>query len=333
MPLGFRLQRTRAHFSKAFSARTLQGFSFRNTSASLWFMTMPAHSDNARHDLLSLFADVVFYCVAMEENKTTGDKHLHAVMKFSLSWTFDELRTFLVDNFCTELDLQKCKSLRSALKYISKEDISLLYNVSVDKLHFNFQVHHWASRTNVFCHTDPFIVMHRNCYHFIRKYYFDFKARVPVLDLVSVSLPLSAVPWVQDCRIWWNGFCSGNVVGRKRGLLLFGLPGVGKTTVVEALFPSLLNVFYPSCGRFFMTGFRMHYHTVIVFEEFSLDRYSEDHLKRLTEGRMYSFDVKYEVPLCFANECPVIYVCNNFPSFSDAMIDRLCVVHANCSSF
>lgn len=78
-------------------------------------------------------------------------------------------------------DVQVCKSRKSCLRYFSKEDSSPLYNCKESELQFNLRARKWAERVHTFRFDDPFVVEHRFCYRFLKKFFDDVKS--PVVDV------------------------------------------------------------------------------------------------------------------------------------------------------
>lgn len=254
-------------------------------------------------------------------------------MEFSIKWTFTELKQFIQNNFYEEnFDLQIAKSPRNILKYITKEDNKPLTNVSTDQLNFNCQIYNWAENTQHFNHTDPFIVKHRNYYNYIKKYFTDHKNNFKPENFTQKNLN-STIPWVQSVITWWNSRLKNQTT---TALLLHGATGVGKSTLIENITnPGQNTIFYPEEGKFMMTGFQEHLHKLILFEEFNLNRHDEDYLKRLTENKTFTYPIKYETALKLTpqHNLITIFVTNNIPNFSDAMLLRLTIIHANIPSF
>ncbi|KAK9754581.1 hypothetical protein QE152_g1101 [Popillia japonica] len=85
-----------------------------------------------------------------------------------------------------------------------------------------------------------------------------------------------------------------------RCLYLYGSTAAGKSTYVETILSAagsrrshnpLRHVYYPGVGRYFMRHFDVDFHRAIVFEEFDVGQYNVAMLKRLCEGRNYSYPV------------------------------------------
>lgn len=285
-----------------------------------------------RSDFLSYFDNLVSYCIAVESSKTSNivSTHLHAFLEFSDRYFLSDIRNYvLLFSDDSRVDVQACRSKKSCLKYISKEDVNLLTNVKSSLLHFNYRIHVWASNVTHFSHTDPFVVEHRFNYNYIRKYFNDFQLNKSVSPCNLYQCYNAFFNWSMECALWWNSVISDFKLKRKC-LYLYGDSNVGKSTFIEFLIgkKNLNSVFYPGVGKFFMQGFKSHIHKVILFEEFTYKFYPVNMLKRLCEGRKYSFPVKCDTDLSIVFCGPIIFI-SNFNEVDDvAFKNRLLFVSA-----
>lgn len=287
-----------------------------------------------RLDFYSYFEDnLVAYCISIERSSVSSNVsfHLHSYLEFSSNVYVNDLRDY-ISVFCDGLriDVQPCRSKKSVLKYISKEDVNLLTNIKVSSLHFNYRLYNWAKNTEVYSLLDPFVVEHRNCYRFVKQYFDDFKFKDSNNFNMFRKRFICYMNWTVDVCMWWNRYCNDFVVKRPC-LYLYGGSNVGKSSFVESLIgESLMKyVFYPGVGKFFMQGFRVGYHRLILFEEFDIKFYPIALLKRLLEGRMCAFPVKCESDRVFAFHGPVIFVSNFNEVTDDALKARLLFVFAD----
>ena len=117
------------------------------------------------------------------------DYHLHCVVEYSGNIFINDLRVYLTCCYdAVHLDVQPCRSKKTALIYISKEDRQLLTNVKTSALHFNYRVHMWAKSVSVFRNTDPFVVQHRHKYNFCI-----------IVYIYIITLPLLCVSVMSCC--------------------------------------------------------------------------------------------------------------------------------------
>lgn len=283
-----------------------------------------------REDFVQAFEDLATYCVAVERSVVSKrvSFHLHAFLEFNDKYLLTDIRQHIVSCFPdNHLDIQACKSRKSTLKYITKEDIHCYFNCKLSELHFNKRVFEWASNTDKFDHTDPFVVEHRFSYNYLHKYFIDHKFSA-IKDKPLVKFPYAYHNWTLDCVIWWNKkICSSKV--KDKQLYLYGDSNVGKSTFVEKMIGSAMPfVFQPGCGKFFMQGFRKGFHKVILFEEFEYNYYPTGLLKRLLEGRLASYPVKCGPDMSIAFNGPIIFVSNFENVVDNALRNRMLFVSA-----
>lgn len=116
-------------------------------------------------------------------------------------------------------------------------------------------------------------------------------------------------------------------------MYIWGGTNVGKSTMVERLVGknNMKYVFYPGVGKFVMQGFDPFFHKLIIFEEFNILFYKPSFLKRLLEGRSYSYPVKCGPDSVFYFKGPIIFIsnddikchCNDY-----ALLGRLNIINA-----
>ena len=133
-----------------------------------------------REDFVDNFEDLASYCSNVESSHSSGIMfhHLHVFLEFREKFFVDDLRKW-VDVFLNSgeqkihFDIQPCRSRKSCLRYITKEDHHAVTNIKESDLPFYFRAYKWAMRTQRFRYDDPFVVEHRFCYNFLRHMYFD----------------------------------------------------------------------------------------------------------------------------------------------------------------
>lgn len=94
-----------------------------------------------RSDFINFFTDIVTFCVAVEISKVSNsvDNHLHAFLEFGSPIFVDELSDYIrIFAACNHVDVQPCKSRKSCLRYITKEDREVYFNCRVSELNFNY---------------------------------------------------------------------------------------------------------------------------------------------------------------------------------------------------
>lgn len=95
-----------------------------------------------RQDFISFFSDIVTYCVAVEISKVSVsvENHMHAFLEFGSAYFVDELSDYIrLFAACDHADVQPCRSRKSCLRYISKEDRDLWCSYSTLRFWWFFQ--------------------------------------------------------------------------------------------------------------------------------------------------------------------------------------------------
>ncbi|KAK9758451.1 hypothetical protein QE152_g605 [Popillia japonica] len=96
--------------------------------------------------------------------------------RYSEGQNLYEIRKFIREIYDTErIDVQNCRSKKTTLVYVSKEDVNLLTNIKENDLAFNYQIFKWATRANYYTVVDPFVVRNHSCYRFLEMYHTSFK--------------------------------------------------------------------------------------------------------------------------------------------------------------
>lgn len=281
----------------------------------------------------------ISYLVAVEKSdevRSSVNHHIHAFLEFEKPIFVTDLSDYLRMFYDMRIDCQPCRSKRNAVKYCSKEDRDLLTNIKTSELHMNFRLHMWASQTNSFKFTDPFVVEHRHQYNFLKKYFEDHKKlNAKTFGGYRQYVGPQFNGWHEAVCSWWNEWMRilsyNKRVIKRRQLYLSGPTNVGKTTVWETLVgkSNMKFVFYPGVGNFFMQGFDPAYHKYIVFEEFDLSFYPVSMLKRLLEGKTFAYPVKCQPDLVMKFVGPIIFVSNFMIDTTDnALKQRFFEVHA-----
>lgn len=289
-----------------------------------------------REDILLVFESICLRYVISRETSDSPQNlfgHVHFYFQTYEKFLLNEIRSFLFEHLLSEdihFDIQACRSPKSVIKYISKEDLKLLYNVRTSELHFNYRVHDWCIKSEYFNYDHYFVTEHRNCYRYLLSYFNEHKIKKDFPGFPGVPNRIEFPDCVNDVIDWWNEFIITEGV-RRRQLYLYGDSTLGKSQLIEDILGELYNFcYFPDVGKFFMNGFKPSVHKIILFEEFDIQFHCESMLKRLTEGRRYAYPTKGSESITIAYSGPVIFVSNNDPSsLSDPLKNRLTIVHAN----
>lgn len=273
------------------------------------------------------------YCVAVEKSNVSKlvSYHLHAFLEFDCKLFIENLKDVILSlYFDCRLNIQACRSRKSCLKYISKEDKNLIFNCKLSELHFAYRAYHWALNTNYFLFSDPFVLEHRFCYNFLKKLHGEVQQNKVLPFVLFKKVEFCYKNWTMEVALWWNSNYNSSKVKRKQ-LYLYGPTNFGKSSYVENLIgkSNLPYVFYPGVGHFFMQGFKADFHKIILFEEFEISHYYSSYLKRLLEGRSFAYPVKCDADKIIKFNGMIIFV-SNFLNINDAaLLSRLCIVYAD----
>lgn len=297
---------------------------------------LPLYYASVRKDLLEWFTEVLTFCIAVETSRVSKrvSYHCHMYFQFENKIFLSDLRKYVdecldIYEWPKRFDIQSVKSTRNVLKYISKEDRQLLYNCKLSMLNFNYRSYVWACDTPVFSHADPFVQEHRFCYRFLEKMFIDVKNSL--VQAPGLRKCVKAYQnWSLECCLWWNKRYNCNKI-RQKQLFLYGNTLVGKSTYIEFMIGACNRdlIYFPGVGKFFMQGYKPGFHKVILFEEFHSEYYPHGMLKRLLEGRPFSYPVKGSLDLKLVHRGPIIFVSNYYPNdFDDALKGRFVFVSA-----
>lgn len=289
---------------------------------------------NARKDFLMNYCnfEIISYCICMEKsNNATTDFHLHAFLEFSEKIDVETVRLITsAINPAESFDVQPCKSKKSVLKYITKEDKSPYSNLRSSLFHFNYRVFKWANNAPVFRCTDDFVVEHRNYYKFLERYYYENKQNIlrPFNGFnmnvnVHHGWPLLVAQWFRESCYKYEP--------KAKMLYLHGVSNTGKTTFIEELIgkQNMDFVFYPGSGKFAYQSLRCDFHKIILFEEFDWIYVVKSMLKRLLERRAFAAPVKGGIDIIQNFKGMIILVSNDPPLQDDAFLNRLYCVEAD----
>lgn len=295
--------------------------------------------ESVRKDFKEWFSELVTFCIAVETSRVSKrvSFHLHAYLEFENKLFLSDLREYLESCMLTvyeevwRFDIQSCKSTKSVLKYITKEDRNPFYNCKMTMLHFNYRSYMWALSTPRFLHSDPFVQEHRFCYRFLEKLWNDvrFEQKFSERDKL-LRVETCFANWTMDVATWWNNILTKYSVKNKQ-LYLYGPSNVGKSSYIERIIgrSMMKYVYFPGVGKFFMQGYRPGFHKVILFEEFDIKYHVPSMLKRLLEGRRFAYPVKGLCDVEFVHRGPIIFVSNYmFDDMDDALKNRFLFVSA-----
>lgn len=228
-------------------------------------------------DWFAKSGDFSAVCVAEEEyhapfdcdTGVIGDSkgvHQHCFLRSNDAMLLDDLREIiltLTDDI--GFDLQVCKSRKSWLIYISKEDyFPYMFNVRVSELSLYARAQHHIKnkyrRPDNVDKADYFMVAAGNfrnvCIDMANKHMDDLREKV---QMERPTLEPNMSCWL--VRSIYNRFLKGE------HLYIYGLPGLGKTELIDRLI-SKKKVWKAGANDRFMFGTLHEGYEIILFEDF-----------------------------------------------------------------
>jgi hypothetical protein len=91
--------------------------------------------ESIREDTVGYFEDLETYCVSVEGLCSNSVVHMHLYLKFKCLCTCNDVRAVL-EWFPGTINVQVCRSEKSWLKYITKEDATPYFNCKLSSLSF-----------------------------------------------------------------------------------------------------------------------------------------------------------------------------------------------------
>lgn len=289
--------------------------------------------DKIREDFLENFHQVEEYCVSVERHHSSLYKyHIHAYIKLKELASCSEVRDIVCSITEFGCNVQPCRSRKSVLRYITKEDESPFFNCSESELSFAYRARSWARRSPAFRFQDPFVLEHTNRWRFLRELHSEVSGEHSRRVGTEFNVEKWRGGWCMSTLLWARDFVKGRT---RKALYLWGEGGVGKSTIIEKLCRAMgwKLVFYPVPGHFFCGNYEDERYDVVLFEEWEFNSFQQNmyQIRRFIEGRRFSVDVKHEK--CRVVQCsrPCIFVSNESTmNMCIPMLRRLQVVEAYC---
>lgn len=150
-----------------------------------------------KEDFISNFHNIEEYCVSIEKHHASKyPYHLHAYIKLKECASCVEVREILESITEFGFNVQPCRSRKSVLKYITKEDAEPLFNCSEAELSFAYRARAWARRTPTFRFSDPFVLEHTNKWKYLRELHNEIS-----------SFSERRIGIAFNVERWWGGWC------------------------------------------------------------------------------------------------------------------------------
>lgn len=228
--------------------------------------------------VLAFFGETLVFAVVSHEQHQNGDPHLHAV--FALNRRKDYTSPNCFDNLANSHgNYQVAKSLRASVKYVAKDGDFISHGVDVST-YLEAAKKKESTKSTLMAkklldgatlqdlnEQDPgFVMMNQKKlkeYQALIAVWMDTPTKIwKPIQIHPLSLPASLVKLAG----WLNVNLGQPRQLRQKQLLLSSPPGMGKTTLVEAL-RTYFRV-YDSMGDKWFDGFDPLHHQIIVYDEF-----------------------------------------------------------------
>lgn len=258
-------------------------------------------SKESLEEAISLaWPDVLLSYVIAAEHHHDGSTHLHCWLSFKEDDETDEsgIQPRDFDSVVANLEeiafihpnVQACKSRKSWLKYITKEDCEPLFkNVSPSEFSMFFKINH-AAKLNDHSWFNPLAVEHMNIGNVLQKTWEERRRSfITVRECMRIDYPLTKVlgehAWQRRACEVINSYVDSPAF-KQRHVYLFGPPNCGKTTFVMELLGYMdWRPFYPL--RFkspFWLGCLDERYNCIVIDDFREEQFDTGELLCLLQG-------------------------------------------------
>lgn len=333
-------------------------------------VTVP-YTKIAKKYAFDCLVDVCEELLVSEEIHINQDTHHHLYLKTYQSFNRKDISKIIkiVYNLSDAIGFKNTKlvyvetvrNVRHYLSYITKEDCSPIFK-GFDirkKLSFYFRALEWANSQKEYDVTHPFILNNPQYYRLLGKVHAACKKK----EAFSRSkhkklLPIKFVPnkaqnWHEKVLFWWNDWVINGHSHKKKQLYLFGPSNVGKTSFINRLLRDAIEqhgeisdieienqVFSPAPNeqRFAWQSFEPKKHNIIIIDEFHIDEFNINDLKRALAGESFVVNSKYGEQKTISPKIPFILISNYPPPAPvfdkgankyEGFIQRLNIVEAN----
>lgn len=268
-----------------------------------WSITAP-QTDASKDDLAQFICNawdgwLLAYVISIEPHHD-GGYHLHGWIQFNEDHQegegfveycgFDSVATNLEVFFDKRVNVEACKSRKSWLKYITKEDCEPVFsNISPSDFSLYYKVNAVA-RVGDHKWFHPLSVEHMNTGHVLQRTW-EERRMCFISDATCSFIPhplthaLGSQPWQRLAVNVINDYIRAPVF-KQRQLYLYGPPNCGKTTwVLELLGLMDWRPFYPL--RFkspFWIGCLDQRYNCIVVDDFREEQFDTGELLTLLQG-------------------------------------------------
>jgi hypothetical protein len=305
--------------------------------------------------------------VVAEEIHYNGLKHHHIFIRTLSPVKIDDLKRYINSIYglqqnesghSLKLLVEKCKSEKTWVKYITKQDCNPLFKgVDPNSLSFYYQAIQWARNTVEFDYSDPFILNHPQYFRLLE--YLHTRVRSKIFASQSQCLrPIYMVlrddeienNWHLSVLQWWNEWSINGWIHKKKQLYLYGPSNTGKTTFIHKMLGLCINpantsneYFYenqcfqplPNEPKYAYQDYDSSIHKILKIDEFEVSEYKVSDLKKLLAGESFRANGKNQSGRVICHRNPVILISNFEPPSDQHSIqfrglrERLFIVYAD----
>lgn len=262
-------------------------------------------------------------------------------------------------NYADILHIESCRSEKTWLKYITKQDADpLVKGIEFDKLSFYCKAIQWARNTRTFDVKDPFVMGYPQFYKLLELVHKSVRSQIHI-DQITALRPFFYTfnqgenNWHRLVIEWWNDWVVNGWTHKKKQLYLYGASNTGKTTLIHRILSSCLNplkqgeeeeeflyerMIYcpmPNEPKYAMQNYDQRMHKLIVIDEFDISQYQVNDLKKLLAGESLMINSKNESGRVITHRNPIILISNLDPPSDRQSVnyrgvaERLCCIEAD----
>lgn len=172
------------------------------------------------------------YVVTLEAHEVEGT-HIHMYISMKDKIKCVDLRELLLDNLFTgeataAINIEKLRSVKTWVKYITKEDTDVIYNnISRSEFHISYRLHDYIKSHPIYCAHDAFIRQHPQYTNVWQKAHTDYWRKNEKASIYQTNKEVVSdwsKEWVQS---------AFQALNNKKHVYIYGPTGHGKTTLLN----------------------------------------------------------------------------------------------------
>lgn len=322
-------------------------FRHGSTRASHNFAVTVKHVSLSKQIVFELLTDLCESLVVSEEGHNTraNSLHHHVYMKTRQEHKISDIRriiyTIYHDNEYASREQEErvyvatVRKMKHYLKYITKEDTSpLFFGINDHDLSFAYKAIKWAENTDEYKASDPFVLSHPNYYKLLEQVHAAVKSESNACTIQPLRVyehlrneHEHQELWKLQVIDWWNDWVRNGWHHKKKQLYLHGPPNTGKTYFIDHLLQRTIGDSFnmqvftpaPSEHKFAWADFEPNVHNVLKIDEFNLNEFNVNELKKAMEGQEFTINRKFQKSKRVHLRMPMIFISNLRPPSSDML--------------